>query len=339
MYENYSVLFVDDEVNILKSLKRGLMDEEYTCFFASSGKEALEIMEKENIAVIVTDMRMPEMNGLVLLQEIKEKWPKTVKIVLSGYTQLQQILATINQVDIFKFITKPWDLENEFKHVIIKALDYYRIIEENETYKIALEKKNQAYCNILKNIDEVIASAKKGTELLGMIGKTILSFNSRYNIQLLGEEAGLILSYQEKIYDLFIKAVQIEEKEMKTDQLFTEIFQIVGREVKFIKCENKYNQSKPIKISLKFIEAILLSILLVFKDEFSLSGLYIQINEGQQHLLSYSLVSPNVCKVQTALMKYKINLINEVVGGIADRCKVSVNAQKANEHIIITLSI
>ena len=68
-----------------------------------------------------------------------------VKIVLSGYTQLPQILATINQVDIFKFITKPWKMEEEFISVIHKALDFYRIREENEEIKIALKKKNQAY--------------------------------------------------------------------------------------------------------------------------------------------------------------------------------------------------
>ena len=67
MYENYRVLFVDDEQNILNSLRRGLADEEFYCHFATSGNQALEIMKQYNIAVIVTDMRMPEMTGLELL--------------------------------------------------------------------------------------------------------------------------------------------------------------------------------------------------------------------------------------------------------------------------------
>jgi DNA-binding NtrC family response regulator len=73
-----AVLFVDDEVNILNSLRRGLIDVDYKCFFASSGKEALEIMKENLISVIVTDMRMPEMDGLTLLKEVKEKYPMTV---------------------------------------------------------------------------------------------------------------------------------------------------------------------------------------------------------------------------------------------------------------------
>ena len=121
-----SVLFVDDDINVLSSLRRGLIDEEYKSFFATGGQEALAIMEENEISVIVSDMRMPEMDGLKLLKTIKEKYPDTVKIVLTGYTQLQQVLATINQVDIFKFITKPWDMEEEFKIIIRQAVEYYK---------------------------------------------------------------------------------------------------------------------------------------------------------------------------------------------------------------------
>ncbi len=160
-----AVLFVDDEVNILNSLRRGLIDVDYKCFFASSGKEALEIMKKTLISVIVTDMRMPEMDGLTLLKEVKEKYPMTVRIVLSGYTQLQQILVTINQVDIFKFITKPWKLEEEFKVVIDQALEYYRLLMEREGLRKSMESKNLAYQKILIRIDEVIASAKNDVQI------------------------------------------------------------------------------------------------------------------------------------------------------------------------------
>jgi response regulator RpfG family c-di-GMP phosphodiesterase len=110
-------------------------------------------------------MRMPEMDGLTLLKEVKGKYPMTVRIVLSGYTQLQQILATINQVDIFKFITKPWKLEEEFKVVIDRALEYYRLLIEREGLKKSMESKNLAYQKILQRIDEVIASAKNDVQI------------------------------------------------------------------------------------------------------------------------------------------------------------------------------
>ena len=121
-----TVLFVDDEDRILKSLKRGLLDEPYGKIFALSGKEALELLEKRQVQVIVTDMRMPEMNGLELLKIVKEKYPDIVRVVLSGYTQITTLLTAINQGEIYKYITKPWKLEEEFKPSIHEALEQYQ---------------------------------------------------------------------------------------------------------------------------------------------------------------------------------------------------------------------
>ena len=121
-----TVLFVDDEEQVLKSLKRGFLDEPYKKLFAISGKDALEILEKKEIHVIVTDMRMPEMNGLELLKIVKEKYPDVVRMVLSGYAQISTLLTVINQGEIFKFITKPWKLEEEFKPAVHEAIEHYR---------------------------------------------------------------------------------------------------------------------------------------------------------------------------------------------------------------------
>ncbi|WP_196592644.1 response regulator [Pectinatus sottacetonis] len=117
------VLFVDDEASVLRAIKRAVMDEKFTPFFANSGEEALEIMEKNEISVIITDMRMPKMDGLALLKIVKEKYPRTVRVVLSGYTQLSQLLVTINQGEIFKFITKPWTTDSELLPVIKQSID------------------------------------------------------------------------------------------------------------------------------------------------------------------------------------------------------------------------
>ncbi|MEJ5260467.1 MAG: response regulator [Anaerohalosphaeraceae bacterium] len=123
--ENPTVLFVDDEVRLLQSLRRGLMDEPYLCLFANSGAEALEILKKNKVHVIVTDMRMPEMNGLELLRKVRELYPDIVRMVLSGYTQITTLLTAINEGHIYKFITKPWKLEEEFKPMVREALKYY----------------------------------------------------------------------------------------------------------------------------------------------------------------------------------------------------------------------
>ncbi len=131
--EKRTVLFVDDEERLLNSLKRGFLDEPYNTIFANSGKEALEILEKKDVHVLVTDMRMPEMGGLELLKIVKEKYPHIVRMVLSGYTQVGTLLTAINQGEIYKYITKPWKLEEEFIPSIREAIEYY---EAKNTEKV-----------------------------------------------------------------------------------------------------------------------------------------------------------------------------------------------------------
>lgn len=147
------VLFVDDDINIINSLKRGLIQEKYTKLFASSAEEALKIISMDEIQVLVTDMRMPGMSGLELLKIVSKEQPHIVRIVLSGYAQLPQVLATINQVNIYKFIPKPWNMEEEFIPMIRDALEYYYASQNNTPLAGDSEKQIQLYQNIIKQKD------------------------------------------------------------------------------------------------------------------------------------------------------------------------------------------
>lgn len=156
-YSKHTVLIVDDEIEILKSLNRGLHSEPYDKIFVSSGAQAIDAIKKDqNISVILTDMRMPGMNGLELLKLVDQINPKIVKIVLTGYTQLPQILATVNSVEIFKFMTKPWDLEIELKSTLKAAIEEYefRTLEENRL--ISSEKKGVLYHKMLSESYEKV---------------------------------------------------------------------------------------------------------------------------------------------------------------------------------------
>lgn len=174
--EGNNVLFVDDELHILKAIKRGLYKEKFNKFFASSGKEALEIMAKTDIHVIVSDMKMPEMTGLELLAIVKDKYPDAVKIILSGYTQLQQIIVTINTIDIYKFITKPWDMEIEFKEVLHSAINLYNTRKENENLKVSLKKKNDLYTKLLKENDNKMKRMKNDYIFMESLNKALTNF-------------------------------------------------------------------------------------------------------------------------------------------------------------------
>ncbi len=104
-----TLLLVDDEENILRSVQRLLHGAGYEIVTAHNGEEeALRVMQKTPAQVIVTDQRMPGMTGSELLAKIGELYPDTVRMMLSGYADFQAVITAINQGNIFKFITKPW---------------------------------------------------------------------------------------------------------------------------------------------------------------------------------------------------------------------------------------
>ena len=128
-----TVLFVDDDCIVLRSIARGLLDEPYNVCLAKSGEEALEILSQHEVHVLVTDIRMPEMEGTELLKIVTKEYPHIVKMVLSGYTKTTDLTMAIHQEGVFKFIPKPWNLqeEDEFRAIIRSALDHYDLKSEH----------------------------------------------------------------------------------------------------------------------------------------------------------------------------------------------------------------
>src|SRR5664279_3494055 len=125
MEEQIRILLVDDEKNVLKALERTFLDEEYEILKASSGIDGLSILESVSpVQVVISDYRMPEMNGVDFLREVCKKWPDTVRIVLSGYADTASIVSAINEGEIYKFISKPWN-DDELKVAIANALERY----------------------------------------------------------------------------------------------------------------------------------------------------------------------------------------------------------------------
>jgi len=228
------VLFVDDETNVLSAIRRAVIDEDYTAFFAGSASEALDIMEKHEFSVIVTDMRMPVMDGLALLKIVKEKYPRTVRVVLSGYTQLSQMLATINQGEIFKFITKPWTTEQELLPVISQAIDYYNLQVERDTLRENLAKKNLAYQNIFRVMEQKKIEEKEELHNLYKISGLLFSF-WRKTVKVASDEPINPLRSQdefvnviEEIYLTYLSQLPTVVDSRTSAQLLKEIAEISG---------------------------------------------------------------------------------------------------------------
>ncbi len=147
--DDLSILFVDDEASVLQSLKRFLIQEPYQFLFAQSGEEALEIMAGQPVCVIVTDMKMPGMDGLALLNRVKKSSPDTVRLVFSGYTQLSAIIPAINSGEIYRYITKPLE-PDRFKQTLNDAVNFYLLNRDRHDLVKRLEKKNRELSRALK---------------------------------------------------------------------------------------------------------------------------------------------------------------------------------------------
>lgn len=125
-----TVLLVDDEENILSALKRLLRRDGYHIVTATSAEQGLQRLAETEVDVIVSDQRMPGMNGVEFLRRAKELVPDTVRMVLSGYTELQSIIDAVNEGAIYRFLTKPWDDQHLRAHVA-EAMRQKEMADEN----------------------------------------------------------------------------------------------------------------------------------------------------------------------------------------------------------------
>lgn len=126
MTEN--ILFVDDEENILNALERLFLDYGIRILKAGNAKEALQHIQKEHIAVLVSDNRMSGMTGLELLSQVKKISPDTVRILMTAYANLSTAIDAINKGEVFRFVVKPWD-DNELKEIVDDGVNRYRIVQ------------------------------------------------------------------------------------------------------------------------------------------------------------------------------------------------------------------
>ena len=133
-----AVLVVDDEVRSQEALRRTL-EEDFQVFTASDGEAALAIMAQagDSIQVVLCDQRMPGMSGVAFLKEVRERWPEAVRIVLSGYSEAEDIIAGINEAGIYQYLLKPWQPE-QLLLTLKNAAALWRLQQENQRLSLEL---------------------------------------------------------------------------------------------------------------------------------------------------------------------------------------------------------
>ncbi|MEW6648421.1 MAG: response regulator [Pseudomonadota bacterium] len=136
------LLVVDDEENILRAVVRLLRRDGYTVLTATGGQQGLELLAQRPVGVILSDQRMPGMTGSEFLERAKALRPQTVRLMLSGYTDLQSVTDAINRGAIYKFLTKPWD-DELLRANIREAFEHHELRAERDRLAGELQALNQ----------------------------------------------------------------------------------------------------------------------------------------------------------------------------------------------------
>ena len=152
----HTILFVDDEESILNSLRRLFKKEDYDVLTAMSGAEGLELMQKHEVSLLVSDQRMPAMIGAEFLARSKEVSPNTVRMMLTAYSDVEAATQAINEGGVYRFITKPWD-DEELRAVVRAGIQRFAIENENRRLTAELTVKNQELEAFNQRLEEKVA--------------------------------------------------------------------------------------------------------------------------------------------------------------------------------------
>ena len=137
-----TVLCVDDEPNILSALKRLFRGKGWQTVTADSGQAGLALLETQAADLVISDMRMPEMDGAQFLAQVRARWPGTLRLLLTGHSDVKAIIDAINRGEIYRYITKPWD-DNDIVLIVRQALERQALAQEKQRLEALTAQQNR----------------------------------------------------------------------------------------------------------------------------------------------------------------------------------------------------
>jgi two-component system probable response regulator PhcQ len=171
----HNVVIVDDEPHVLKALGRLLRDENFALSTTTHPAEVVDAVKRAPVSLIVSDYEMPEMNGIELMKLVKTTSPETIRIILTGKADMQATIRAINEGEVFRFITKPWD-DEDLKITIRHALMQHDLWAENRQLVRAVQAQRQALAEIERQYPGITKGpeAKRGATDIYVIDETQL---------------------------------------------------------------------------------------------------------------------------------------------------------------------
>ncbi len=235
---SYRILAVDDEQDALSVIERALEDD-YEILTAGSGAEALEILRVQQVDLLLTDQRMPEMTGIELIEHARKIQPQMMRIILTGYTEPKDLIDAINRGQVYRYITKPWDL-NDLLFTIRNGLETYQLRRDKEKLLSDLELRLNAM-TVFLDLSKEAAKANSYPEIIRALLKYLpfmLEFDACAALleQGVGTKAFLYIHRrkpmgQEQLFE--IRKQTLEAYRERTGRLISEdelLLQVTGQE-------------------------------------------------------------------------------------------------------------
>ncbi|MDP1704476.1 MAG: response regulator [Sulfurimicrobium sp.] len=147
-----TLLFVDDEPNILSALRRLFRPHGYKIHTAEGGAQGLELLEREPVDLVISDMRMPNMDGAQFLEQVRHKWPDIVRILLTGYADVSSTIAAINKGEIYRYVAKPWE-DNDIVLLVKQALELKNLEREKHRLEALTLRQNEELKDLNANLE------------------------------------------------------------------------------------------------------------------------------------------------------------------------------------------
>ncbi|MBC7514472.1 MAG: response regulator [Herminiimonas sp.] len=221
------ILCVDDEANILSSLRRLFRGRGYQILTATSGQAGLEILRAQPVDLVISDMRMPEMNGAQFLEAVRQNWPQTIRLLLTGYADIASILDAINRGEIHRYITKPWD-DNDILLIVRHALERQRLEQDKQRLEALTARQNHDLKVLNASLEEKV---RLRTAALHKAHDGLLKFNARLKSNflvsikvfsnLIEMRGGNLAGHSARVADLARRlAVQLGLDERERDDVF-----------------------------------------------------------------------------------------------------------------------
>jgi len=354
------VLFATDDENILSTLRSELICEDYECLFASNGKEVIEIIKNNEISVIIVDRSIQEMDGLALLKEVSNLSPNTLKIVLLEHTKVQEIIESINKMDVFNFIVKPSRNNGEYKIAINQAMECYNFRKESEALKNVIDSigttyqnmiKDISYKNISKPVEDKIAKAKDESNIIKDTSKTIIEHLFKIiNNSNMSEGKNSDYEFERGFYKIYNDNISSQIDEIDVKKLLDELIATIKAYNKNCQVEKEIEFPDSYKIRInKVVFDTFLKYIFMFSVN-SQDRYNIKINGAINYVVNQEIVNfiVNISdKTNEQVMlssisrlnSERIEFINTFMNQLLESCNGSFRINKIQAKLIIEIHL